>query len=465
MVKELLKRQLVEDINSARFLINFVLIVSSIAVFALVFIGHFQTLESGYSKNTIENDRKLAESSQEMVNLLSTPLEFILKPRAFRFIADGYESKIPQGFSFVPKGYAFVIGESLDPPNAGSPDASSPYAADLTFVVQFLLSFFAILLTYSALSHEKERGTLRLVLSNPIKRAAVVSAKYLSALATILLPLLAGLITGLIFLSLSPVVLITSAFIVSLFLFIAVSLLYISVFILIGLLFSTLSHSSKNSLVLCLIVWTFLVVIIPKSSGLFLNMKRFDVPTAQNIEEMAVRAEREVWDRHSHEDVTVRGGQDESTRFNAQVALEAQKARQDVHDLYLRKKIGAVETLRRFNSVSPASLFEYAASSIAGTGLSHFQKLWGQVKHYRDQYLEFFKAEDERDPQSFHVYFHPDFLSRKPVDFNNIPKFAEKEIAAGERIREVLPSMMLLILDNLLLFVLVFYRFQNYDVR
>jgi ABC-type transport system involved in multi-copper enzyme maturation permease subunit len=465
MVKELLKRQLFEDIVSARFFINLVLIVSSIAIFALVFIGHYQTLGARYSKNTIENDRKLAESSKEIVGLLSTPLEFVMKPRIFRFIADGYENKIPQGFSFIPKGYTFVIGETKNPPKAGSSNSSAFYAADLTFAVQFLLSFFAILLTYNALSSEKEKGTLRLVLSNPVKRAGVVLAKYLSALATILLPLFAGLIVGLIFLYLSSAVLISSAFILGLFMFFVVSLLYISVFILIGLLFSALSHSSKNSLVLGLLVWTFLVVIFPKSSGLFLILKRFDVPTAQKIEELADRAEREIWDRYSHEDLMTRGGQDESTKLNAKVGLETQKARQGVYDLYLRKKISAVETLRKLNFLSPASLFEYSASSIAGTGIFHFQKLWEQVKQYRNQYLEFFKAEDGKDPESFHVYFHPDYLSRKPVDFNKIPKFEEKEIGAGERIREVLPYILLLILYNLLLFVLVFYKFQECDVR
>jgi ABC-type transport system involved in multi-copper enzyme maturation permease subunit len=465
MVKQLWKRQFVDDIVSARFLLAFVLVLATIVVFSLIFVSHYQTLGARYSKNTIENDRKLAESSKEIVDLLSTPLEFVMKPRPSRFIADGYEGKIPQGISFIPKGYTFVVGETKNPPKGGSSNSTGFYAADLTFAVQFLLSFFAILLTYNALSSEKEKGTLRLVLSNPVKRADVVLAKYLSALATILLPLLAGLIVGLIFLSLSSAVLISSAFALGLFMFIAVSLLYISVFILIGLLFSALSHSSKNSLVFGLLVWTFLVVIFPKSSGLFLTLKRFDVPTAQNIEELAERAEREIWNRYSHEDLTTRGGQDESTKLNAKVGLETQRAREEVYDFYLRKKIGAVETLRKLNFISPASLFEYSASSIAGTGIFHFQKLWEQVRQYRNQYLEFFKAEDGKDPDSFHLYFHPDYLSRKPVDFNKIPKFEEKEIGAGERIREVLPYILLLILYNLLLFVLVFYRFQKYDVR
>ncbi len=465
MLKELWRRQLVEDIVSARFLINFVLVVMTIVVFALLFVGHYQDLERRYSKNAIENDRKLTASSKELVNLLSTPLLFVMKPRPNRFIADGYEEKIPQGVSFILKGYTFVIGEIKSPPKAGNPDSSAFYAADLKFAVQFLLSFFAILLTYNALSSEKEKGTLRLVLSNPLRRADVVSAKYLSALMTILLPLLFGIIIGFILLSLSPAVTISSGFVFSVFLFFIFSLLYLSIFILIGLLLSALSHSSKNSLVLCLLVWIFLVAILPKSSGLFLNMKKYDVPTAQKIEELSEQAWREVWGRYSNADYRVTTGDAESTRLNARIGLEAHKSRQDVYDFYLQKKIDAVETLRKLNFISPASLFEYAASSVAGTGIFHFQKLWSQVRQYQNQYLEFFKAEDRKDPESFHIYFHPDYLSKKPVDFNTIPKFEEKEIGAGDRLKDAAKYAALLIAYNLLLFILVFYKFQKYDAR
>ena len=465
MFVELWKRQLVEDITSSKFLINFVIILASVIGFSLLFLGHFQSLEESYSKNTNANDQLLAESSKELVRLLSAPLEFGMKPRLFLFISDGYEEKIPKGLVFRLKGYTPDIKETTGLKKASSPHLSAFYSTDLTFIVQFLLSFFAVLLAFDAFTSEKEKGTLRLVYSNPVKRGHLVLAKYMSALLAIGLPLLLGLIIGLILLSLSSVVPISSGFISGLSLFFIVSLLYLSVFVLIGLLFSAFSHTSKNSLVLCLLVWIFLVVILPKSSGLFLNLKRFDVPTEQEIEERVRKVEREVWNRHSHEDTITRSGQDASTKLNVAVSNEEQRARQEVYDLYLRKKIGAVRILQSVNFISPSSLFEYSASALAGTGLFHFEHLWKQVTQYRRDFLNFFMAEDRKDDQSDHLYFHPDYLSRRPVDFNRIPKFEEKDIKTGERLKDAAKYLVLLGLYNIFLLILVFNKFQKYDVR
>ena len=45
------------------------------------------------------------------------------------------------------------------------------FTIDLTFIVQFLFSFFAIILGFNAATGEKEQGTLKLTLSNPVKRS------------------------------------------------------------------------------------------------------------------------------------------------------------------------------------------------------------------------------------------------------------------------------------------------------
>jgi len=455
------KRQLVEDITSSKFLINFVIILVSVIGFSVLFLGHFQSLEESYSQKANINDRLLAESSKELVRLLSTPLEFMMKPRPFLFISDGYEEKIPQGLAFRPRGYAPEIREITGHRRASAPNLSSFYSTDLTFVVQFLLSFFAILLTFNALTLEKEKGTMRLVFSNPVKRGYLVLAKYLSALLTLGLPLLLGLITSLILISFSSVVSISPGFISGLALFLITSLLYLSIFVLMGLLFSAFCHNSKNSLVLCLLVWIFVVIILPKSSGLFLNLKRFDVPTEQEIDEQVRKVEREVWSRHSQEDTMTRSGQDASTKLNVAVSNEEQRARQDVYDLYLRKKIGATRALQGVNFISPSSLFEYSTSALAGTGLFHFEHLWKQVTQYRRNFLDFFMAEDKKDDQSDHLYFHPDYLSRKPVDFNRIPKFEEKGTKTGDRLKAAAKYHILLGLYNLFLLSVVFYKFQK----
>lgn len=465
MFKELWLRQFLEDVVSLKFLMYIILIMVTIIVFALLFMSHYKNLNLSYSKNTNENNRRLKESSSELVKLLSTPQEFLMKPRPDRFIAQGGEDRIPPGLGFIPSGYAFVVRDITAANKSGDPGKSRLFATDLVFAVQFLLSFFAVLLTFNAITMEKEKGTLRLIFSNSVKRATFFLAKYASALVTLFWPFMIGLLSGIFLFSLSSSIPVSRDFILNTLMFLFPAFLYMSLFILVGLLFSALNTTSKNSLALSLLAWIFLVVILPRASGLFLDLKRFDVPTAQKIEELAEQGRREVWNRYAHVDHMVRTGNDESTRLNAEIGLKAQKTRQDIYDFYLRKKIGAVEALKKLNFLSPASLFEYSASSIAGTGIFHFQNLWNQVSRYRESYLEFFKTEDEKDPESFHVYYHPDYLSTKPVDFNRIPRFEEKEARVGERLRDAAKYMIVLIIYNLLIFLLVFYQFQKYDVR
>jgi ABC-type transport system involved in multi-copper enzyme maturation permease subunit len=458
MFKELFKRQIFEDIISLRFLINFVLVLATLIIFPLIFVNHYQGMREIHTANVAENNLRIKDASESLINLITAEQELLMRPKVWGFISNAYEDKMPQGLSF--RLYEIkLLSEERES------DALSFYSPDLTFVVQFLLSFFAIVLTFNAITSEKERGTLRLVFSNPIKRAYLISIKYLSALVTVVLPLLFGIVVGLILLNLLKAISFSFGLFLDFILFFLISLIYVSFFILLGIFCSTATHSSKNSLVLCLLFWILLVIILPKSAGLLLSLKRLDVPTEKQIEELADKSYREVWDRHVNEDLTARGGQDESTKQNVKVANEAQRARQEVFDFYIRKKIAAVSTLRRINFISPSSLLEYSASSIAGTGLFHFQNLWTQVKQYQTEFREFFKREDMKDESSYHLYFDSDYLSKKPVDFEKIPKFEEKEIKRAERLKDAIQYAGILALYNLFLFSLVFYKFLKYDVR
>lgn len=458
MFRDLFRRQLVEDIISFRSLINFVLILTTLIILPFIFANHYRNLKESHFKNIAENNTRLEESSKSLADLIDTEQELLMEPNVTSFISEAYEDKIPQGLSFRLREIKLLSRER-------EADSHLFYSPDLTFIVQFLLSFFAIVLTFNAITAEKEKGTLRLLFSNPVKRAHFILTKYLSALMTVVLPLFFGLAVSLILLNLAGMASFSPSIFLDLLFFFLLSLFYISFFILLGMFFSTTTHSSKNSLVLCLLFWILLVVILPKSAGLVLNLKRFEVPTERGVEGLVEKAYRSVWDSYSSVPHLAGEGWEESTKLNVRISNEAQKARQDILDHYLRKKIAAVLALRRINFVSPASLFECSASSLTGTGLFHFQNLWTQVKRYQNEFIDFFKREDMKDEQSYHLYFHPDYVSNKPVDFGKIPKFEEKETKRAERLKDAIQYAGILAIYNLFLFTLVFFKFLKYDVR
>lgn len=479
LFKQIFKRQLTEDILSYRFLVNLILILFTVVGFSLIFANYFRDLQERYAKTVAENDKRLADFVKEPIpNVTNAVLEFPMEPKAGLFISEGSEDRLPPGFFFIMYPYTVKIlarnqetgGILMYEPVSKMTQFSSnlSYSPDLTFIVQFLLSFFAIVLSFNAATEEKEKGTLRLVLSNPTKRASLIFSKYLSTLVTIGLPLLLGLILSILLLSAFGIMPISSVVVTEFLLFFVVSLVLVSSFVLLGMLCSVFSHSSKNSLVLSLIVWVFLVVIFPKASGLILNMKRFDIPTEEQINKRIDSTRAELSKKYKNQipaDYNENPYKYERDRLVLNIRAERDKSIQDIYDDVLRKKISAIQTLRAVNFISPASLYEYSVSSIAGTGLFHLQHLWTQVRQYGSDFVTQIKGEKATRENSSPFYFDYLALSEKKLDFNALLKFKERYTQPGDRLKDALPYIGLLVLYNLLLFVLVFYKFQNYDVR
>jgi ABC-type transport system involved in multi-copper enzyme maturation permease subunit len=477
MFKELLKRQLVEDILSFRFLLNFILIMATVIFFALIFIVHFRSLQSNYTSKTEENQQRLAQFSKNpQSGAAFANQELWMKPRGEKFLSFGSEDKIPQGFYFRMSPYELRLlnkreditgrGWYLPVSRREFITTSAFFSPDLASIIQFLLSFFAIALVFNAITGDKEEGTLRLALSNPIKRSHFLLSKYASALLTLSLPLLLSIIIGFVLLELSGVISLSYGLILESIMFFLVSLLYISTFVLIGLLCSALCQSSRKSLVLSLLIWIFFVFIFPKSMGLFLNLKRFEVPSPQQIERFADNAAQEVGDNFAKkENLDLISDQEKRMEVLFRLEQVEDAARQSVRDSYLQKKMASVLALRKITFVCPSSLFEYASASLAGTGIVHVQYLWNQARRYGDGLISFVKREagEKQDPSPFYLNFRA--IRNKPLDSSALPRFEEKSKPFEERLKDAFPFIALLVFYNLFLFPFVLYEFQTYDVR
>jgi ABC-type transport system involved in multi-copper enzyme maturation permease subunit len=476
MVRHMLLRQLVDDILSSKFLVNLVLVLTAVVTFCIVFESGYRNTQEYYSGKMAENETRLRQFSEDpRNNNYLANMQLMMKPRAERFISSGYEEKLPQGFHSQMMPFELkILNQKEDISGEAGYETLSKreyvnkpafFSTDLTFIVQFLLSFFAIILAFNATTGEKEAGTLRLILSNSVKRSDYLIVKYISALITVGLPMVFSLILSMVLLGISSNVPLSLSMFFELFIFSLLSLLYLSTFILIGLFCSVFSQSSKKSLVLCLLFWIFLVVILPKSPGLFLSLKHFDVPTSEQIEKLAENASQDTINKYKQEMLSARQDEEKLQAVMQEGLEEMFKVKQDVFDYYLQRKVSAVLELRKVNLVSPASLFEYASASIAGTGIAHFQDFWMQARQFGNGFIDFVKQISGEKGTTSTSYINVGSIISKHIDFNSVPKFEEKDIKSGERIKNALPYIGLLVLYNLLLFGIVFYKFQNYDVR
>ena len=74
---------------------------------------------------------------------------------------------------------------------------------DIVFIFEVVLSLLALIFAYDALAGERESGTLRLVLTHPVRRGHILLAKYISAMLCLFVPLLMSLILAVILLTTS----------------------------------------------------------------------------------------------------------------------------------------------------------------------------------------------------------------------------------------------------------------------
>ena len=86
-------------------------------------------------------------------------------PSSLLFMSEGGDTNRPSQFKLAPKGSLSVI--PADEGNYTLPDIPE---LDRTFIISIIFSLYVILLGYDAISGEREQGTLRLILSNPIGR-------------------------------------------------------------------------------------------------------------------------------------------------------------------------------------------------------------------------------------------------------------------------------------------------------
>ena len=153
---------------------------------------------------------------------------------------------------------------------------------DFTFIVQVVLSLFAILFTYDSINGERESGTLKLALSNAVPRGQFLFSKFVGSWLGLTVPLLIPILLGLLLLFLFRVPMDSMDW-MKLLALIATSILYFTFFIAAGLLVSSLTKHSSVSFLFLLVIWIVLVLIIPRAATMAAG-QLVDVPTVAEVE-------------------------------------------------------------------------------------------------------------------------------------------------------------------------------------
>jgi ABC-type transport system involved in multi-copper enzyme maturation permease subunit len=472
MLKHIIKREILDNLMSLRFSLTLILVVIIMFVSAILFISDYKETRSAYTVNTQENLKQLEKTFETtkmpgtLWRVMSFSDQWVYKGISdLTFIADGYDKELPNAFTVRPF-------ETTGPhTRLRTNPLLQPFEnLDWSLIIGVIMSFAAIVLTFDAISGDRERGTLKFSVSNPVPRATILLGKYIGALVSLMTPLLIGILLNVIIIAIAGVVPMNASVyarigIVSLF-----SLLYVASFASLGMFVSSVTRESSTSLIILLLSWAILVIVIPGIGGVIAS-RAVVIPSygkaQSDARDAGERAKDEYLAQHPEMSGIAFGSGRWSPGENLAGPLSADLARDNMLYQYRTEMIRQVTAGQNVSRISPLGLYKNAVETIAGTGIGHYDSFMKQVKQYRDLLKDIMLDKYPLDPNKAYYSFDEFGKVMDKVEFklNDFPEFHEKPIAMGDTAKAAVWDIFFLFLFSLIFFMGSVVAFLRYDVR
>lgn len=471
MIGQLIRKDILRNLLSLRFVLSLLLLIMLSAVSGFVFVDEFRQQSEDYWNQSNENLSDFRAQARQLYNLAFHKQQISLKPKPLAFFAEGAEQYLPNFTSFD----AFVIElpQAIHERNFLLARFSQ---IDWVFLTTMILSFVAVLMTYDCICGEREAGTLRLMLAGSVPRHKVLSAKYLSAMFTVGIPLLVGFLISLIVVIVSGETEIRLGDWLKIPALVILAFMYVSVFVLLSILISSRTAHSTNSVVMLLLACVALVIIVP-GLGKVITEITSKGSTPHECQRRMEEAKKEVsaeadagkfGPKAMVKDSLAESNPPARARY---VNAETDAVNRVIEDCY-NEMLAHASAGRNYTCISPAAVYRRASEAIAGTGINHCVSLYEQIKRYQAQLQDYIRDQDREDPNSLHLLFNEvdsverwKAISQRPVNFDAVPKFQEQDLVLGASLKLAVWDIGLLALFNLVFFAAAFVSFLRYDVR
>ena len=432
------KRELYDNLNSLRFALAAVLLLGLMLTNAIVHLREHPKRVQKYHNAVAKYKNRLASHAEDSLYKLAEqgPGYLDKKPSDLRFCAEGGETFLPGdaeggfirwGTGGEPRLESFWILAY----HSATPDLHNVRPnvtkVDWGFIIGYVLSLIALLFTFDAISYEREQGTLRLMLANSIPRHTVLIGKFLGALISINIPFTLAVLVNLLIISTSSDVHLGAEAWGRLGFIFFITLLYISLFLALGLLVSARVQRSAVSLVILLLVWVTFVVFMP-STLVSIAGRSTPPKSALGFSERSAQLEEEL----EREYYTLRYGSNKSLtqiqilQVAGEYVTKDAAGQERLHEKRLKQRISQVRRARAITQISPVTVFQHLLESFAGTGFERHLQFLENVKSYAQQFRVFINDTDRADPESLHISGVREGMSQKPVPPAAIPKFEDQ---------------------------------------
>ena len=486
MLKTLIEKEFKVVLLSPRFLGIFAM--ASILILLSIGVGIREYLAFGRAQAAAE--QLLKEEQAQATSWMGFPNRVFRQPDPLQIFAGGIHNDVGR-LSSVSARAETKLQQSI---YSDDPILAIFRFLDLTFIIQVVLSLFAILLTYDAISGEREQGTLQLAFANSVPRANYLVAKFVGTWLGLVVPLLVPLLLGLLVVVMMDVPMDGDHW-GRLGTLLAAGGLYFTFFIALGLAVSALTRHSSTSFLVLLVGWILLVLVIPRA-GVLAAVEMVPVPSVAELDSRKEGFERRQWEEHRRGIMTkwrdrqaeinavpkeereqfedmktwdwMEEDEKERQRLQEQITENSRRLNEEVRGLKARQQRVGLALSR----ISPASAFQLVALEVGGTGLGLNDRYFDSIEEYRTRFGRYV---EKQGGNTFSIRIgHGDEDDAagggmgdqgKPLDLQEMPRYQAPLLSAGEVIAPTLPDLGLMAVLVIGCFAIAFTAFLRYDVR
>ncbi len=497
MLKTLIRRELLNNLMTFRFaavlLITLLLVVANTAVLIQDYEQRLESYNAAVKKHDAEIRK--AKTYSTMFLYLDRP------PNPLSIFNVGLDKRLGNAVS-VWNGHVPMLWNTYMH-GTNNPFIAFSSSIDIVFIFKIVLSLMGLIFAYDAIAGERERGTLRLVLAQPIRRGQILLAKYISAMTCLLVPLILSLLFALLLL-IRSIPLSTTDFLRIVGIVFA-SFAYLSLFYLIGLLISVATRRTGTALMLTMFIWGFLILIYP-------NLIRAAVNPGGDIQARIKTAENQIqqildeYKRERQKFLENEGIAGETSEFSKALELYSEVYVNPETLYFYIENVSLISDIRpefehfvpvakeyfefvepliiraadkswgiqkqAFDDIfvqqakidgmllklSPVGIYDAATQAWVGTDLLGLRDFFQAGRRYRKVVID-------------HLYAKGAFGSRQwfsadkgTVDWSTFPEFVFKRSDASVNVARALPDLFLLIFGNLVLFMCILLIFTRSEV-
>ncbi|MDD5704412.1 MAG: ABC transporter permease subunit [Kiritimatiellae bacterium] len=487
MLGEIIRKEILQHLMSLRFAVATVLCFVVVLCSLFVRLQDYALTMDDYAQNTAEARATIKEEITGPWRIVFRGITVHQPPNPMKVFVRGVDTA--NGLSVNVRGH--------DPVEFQGDLIANPLvplfpAMDLVTFLGVIMSLLAIVFGYDAICGEKQRGTLRLVLSYGLPRDQVLIGKWIGGLITLLVPLMVTLAAAAIVVLAQTNLRLSQSQWLTLMGITGLGMLYIGVVFSLSLWVSCLTPRPSTSIVMLVTLWLVAVMALPNLSP-YLAQSLRPVPDAMQVESARTLKTREIWTREIDDKIAVYNRENGFTKeqwwdevdwndnegwkrgqrrwmFELEcwknAFAERMRAWRKMDEDFERHLDSQIRLSRRLSRISPFACLAMATVELTDTGLEAKRHAAEQIRDYQELVANFgFREWLLRDQQELELHGTGKELPKWPTPENPIPQFSYVPPAVSVTRGDI--AMDVAVLAGLLVVFLMlsYVTFLRYDVR